>query len=285
MSSQSAINKDVFIPCNERMLVAVEVRRRKKKRMSFLSPVSKGDYATFICVSVTNTRPHQLIISKVKRFSGTSTFTRTSQWVVEQLRQVNGINPNKDSPEFDLVFVNTVDQWVASSAAEKCILVQILYRACQTYWEGKAGSLVKTNRQGPHQVAEAGPSDSSPLSRTQQARRKSFVVPRLPEFINCPSKLTGDASTMNLFIYRCKAFFNHLKNSIIAQQRRSLSKAGQAEARAAGGAVGNVVHRMNVALGERGDRLTPAEDKTLGLVHAAHQLADNAHKRALKYAK
>ncbi|XP_054617128.1 syntaxin binding protein 6 (amisyn), like isoform X2 [Dunckerocampus dactyliophorus] len=284
MSSQSAINKDVFIPCNERMLVAVEVRRRKKKRMSFLSPVSKGDYATFICVSVTNTRPHQLIISKVKRFSGTSTFTRTSQWVVEQLRQVNGINPNKDSPEFDLVFVNTVDQWVASSAAEKCILVQILYRACQTYWEGKAGSLVKTNRQGPHQVAEAGPSDSSPLSRTQQARRKSFVVPRLPEFINCPSKLTGDASTMNLFIYRCKAFFNHLKNSIIAQQRRSLSK-GQAEARAAGGAVGNVVHRMNVALGERGDRLTPAEDKTLGLVHAAHQLADNAHKRALKYAK
>uniref|UniRef100_A0A3Q2Y0G3 Syntaxin binding protein 6 (amisyn), like n=1 Tax=Hippocampus comes TaxID=109280 RepID=A0A3Q2Y0G3_HIPCM len=185
MNIQSTINKEVFIPRNERMLVAVEVQRRKKKRMSFLSPGSKGDYATFICVSVTNTRPHQLLISKVKQFSGSLAFTRTSQWAVEQLRQVNGINPNKDSPEFDLVFVNAVDQWVASSAAEKCILVQILYRACQTYWAGK--------------------------------------------FINCSSKLTG-------------------------------------------------VHQMKVALGERGHKLSAAEDKTVGLVHTAQQLADIAHK-------
>ncbi|XP_061785821.1 syntaxin binding protein 6 (amisyn), like isoform X1 [Nerophis lumbriciformis] len=285
MNSQSAINKDVFIPSNERMLVAVEVRRRKKKRMSFLSHVSKGEYATFICVSVTNTRPLQLIISKVKQFRGSSSFTRTSQWTVEQLRQVNGINPNKDSPEFDLVFVNTVDQWVASSAAEKCILIQILYRACQTYWEGKAGSLVKANRQGTLPVVEAGHSDSSPSSRTRQVRRKSLVVSKPPEFINCPSKLTRDATTMNLFIYRCKAFMNHLKNKIVANQRRLQSKAGQTEERATRSPMGNIVHRMNVAVGERGDRLTTAEDKTLGLVHAAHQLADNAHKRALKSTK
>ncbi|XP_061899480.1 syntaxin-binding protein 6-like isoform X3 [Entelurus aequoreus] len=251
MNSQSAINKDVFIPCDERMLVAVEVRRRKKKRMSFLSHVSKGEYATFICVSVTNTRPLQLIISKVKQFRGSSSFTRTSQWMVEQLRQVNGINPNKDIPEFDLVFVNTVDQWVASSAAEKCILIQILYSACQTYWKGKAGSLVKVNRQGTLPVVEAGHSDSSPSSRTRQVRRKSLVVSKPPEFINCPSKLTR----------------------------------GQTEERATRSPMGNIVHRMNVAVGERGDRLTTAEDKTLGLVHAAHQLADNAHKRALKSTK
>ncbi|XP_061756405.1 syntaxin binding protein 6 (amisyn), like isoform X2 [Nerophis ophidion] len=284
MNSQSAINKDVFIPSNERMLVAVEVRRRKKKRMSFLSHVSKGEYATFICVSVTNTRPLQLIISKVKQFRGSSSFTRTSQWTVEQLRQVNGINPNKDSPEFDLVFVNTVDQWVASSAAEKCILIQILYRACQTYWEGKAGSLLKANRQGTLPVVEAGHSDSSPSSRTRQTRRKSLVVSKPPEFINCQSKLTRDATTMNLFIYRCKAYMNHLKNKIVANQRR-LQSEGQTEERATKSPMGNIVHRMNVAVGECGDRLTKAEDKTLGLVHAAHQLADNAHKRALKSTK
>lgn len=44
---------------------------------------------------VTNTRPHQLFITKVKQFDGSSSFTRRSQWTVEQLRQVNGINPNK----------------------------------------------------------------------------------------------------------------------------------------------------------------------------------------------
>lgn len=42
--------------------------------------------------------------------------------------------------------------------------------------------------------------------------------------------------------------------------------------------MGNVVHRMNVALGERGNRLTRAEDKTVELMHKTQQFADTAHK-------
>ncbi|XP_028253476.1 syntaxin binding protein 6 (amisyn), like isoform X2 [Parambassis ranga] len=232
MNIQSAINKEVFIPRNERLLVAVEVQRRKRKRMSFLPPGAKGDYTTFICVSVTNTRPHQLFITKVKQFDGSSSFTRRSQWTVEQLRQVNGINPNKDSPEFDLVFDNTADQWVASSSAEKCIFVQILYHACQAYWEGKAGLLGKPGKlsiasqrgkvsQSAEHEVRAGPSGHPPASRTLQARRKSYVPPKQTEFINCQSKLTGDACTMNLVIYRCKAFLNRMKNMMAAKQSRS----------------------------------------------------------------
>ncbi|XP_040920636.1 syntaxin binding protein 6 (amisyn), like [Toxotes jaculatrix] len=297
MNIQSAINKEVFIPRDERLLVAVQVQRRKRKRMSFLPTGAKGDYATFICVSVTNTRPHQLLITKVKQFGGSSSFTKRSQWTVEQLRQVNGINPNKDSPEFDLVFDNTVDQWVASSSAEKCIFVQILYHACQTYWEGKAGSLGKAGKLGKlghqrrvsqvtHLEIGAGPSGSSPgiASRTLQARRKSYVPPKQTEFINCQSKLTGDACTMNLVIYRCKAFLNRVKNMMAANQSRSPGR-GQPGQRVAGSIMGNVVQRMNVALGERGDRLTRAEDKTVELMHKAQQFADTAHKLALKYSK
>ncbi|XP_070705849.1 syntaxin binding protein 6 (amisyn), like [Pempheris klunzingeri] len=297
MNIQSAINKEVFIPRDERMLVAVEVRRRKRKRMSFLPTGASGDYTTFICVSVTNTRPHQLLITKVKQFGGSPSFTRRSQWTVEQLRQVNGINPNRDSPEFDLVFDNTVDQWVASSSAEKCIFVQILYHACQTYWEGKAGSLGKTGKPGKvgrqgrasqlaKREAAAGPSDSAPgsASRSLQARRKSYVPPRRAEFINCQSKLTGDACSMNLVIYRCKAFLNRMKNMMVAKQSRSPGR-GQSGQRATGSTMGNVVQRMNVALGERGDRLTRAEDKTVELMHKAQQFADTAHKLALKYSK
>ncbi|GAA6218591.1 syntaxin-binding protein 6-like isoform X2 [Lates japonicus] len=267
MNIQSAINKEIFIPRDERMLVAVEVRRRKRKRMSFLPTGAKGDYATFICVSVTNTRPHQLLITKVKQFGGSSSFTRRSQWTVEQLRQVNGINPNK-----------------------------ILYHACQTYWEGKAGSLGKARKlgklgsqrrasQGAHREIGAGPSEASPgpAFRTLQARRKSYVPPKQAEFINCQSKLTGDACTMNLVLYRCKAFLNRMKN-MIATQSRSPGR-GQPEKRATGSTMGNVVHRMNVALGERGDRLTRAEDKTVELMHKAQQFADTAHKLALRYSK
>jgi len=54
MNIQSVINKEIFIPHDERMLVAVEAQRRKRKRMSFLPARSKGDYSTFICVSGKN---------------------------------------------------------------------------------------------------------------------------------------------------------------------------------------------------------------------------------------
>ncbi|XP_029903003.1 syntaxin binding protein 6 (amisyn), like isoform X2 [Myripristis murdjan] len=294
MNIQSAINKELFIPRDERMLVAVEVRRRKRKRVPFLPTGGTGDYATFICLSVTNTRPPQLVITKVKRFRGSPAFIRRSQWTVEQLRQVNGINPNKDSPEFDLVFDNAVDQWVASSAPEKCIFIQILYHACQTYWAGKAGSLGKTGKLGKQRSlsldaheAKAGSSEApgpAPRSRSLQERRKSYAPPRQTEFINCQSKLTGEACTMNLVIYRCKAFFNRMKNMMVANQGRPQGR-GQSGQRHTGSTMGNVVHRVNMALGERGDRLTRAEDKTVELMHRAQQFADTAHKLALKRSK
>lgn len=53
---------------------------------------------------------------------------------------------------------------------------------------------------------------------------------------------------------------------------------GQPGLRATGSTKGNVVHRLNVALGERGDRLTRAEDKTVELLHKAQHFADSAHK-------
>ncbi|KAM4632866.1 syntaxin binding protein 6 (amisyn), like [Polymixia lowei] len=303
MNIQSAINKEVFIPRDERMLVAVEVRRRKRKRVPFLPTGGRGDYATFICISVTNKKPPQLLITKVKRFTGSTSFTRRSQWTVEQLRQVNGINPKKDCPEFDLVFDNTLDEWVASSSAEKCIFVQILYHACQTYWEGKSGILGKAGTPGKsdtlgksggpgksgrarrmtldsHDI-QAGPSDPlappAPRSRSLPDRRKSYVPPRQTEFVNCQSKLTGDACTMNLVIYRCKAFFNRMKTEMVASRGRPQSK-GRPGQRLPGRTMGSVVQRANLALGERGEKLSRAEDKTVELMHKAQQFADTAHK-------
>lgn len=39
----------------------------------------------------------------------------------------------KDCPEFDLMFENAFDQWVAGSAGEKCTFIQVLHHACQRY--------------------------------------------------------------------------------------------------------------------------------------------------------
>ncbi|KAM3602992.1 uncharacterized protein V6R79_014613 [Siganus canaliculatus] len=282
MNAQSAINKEVFVPRDEQMLVAVEVRRRKRKTMSYLSTGPKEEYKTFLCVSVTSTWPHQLLITKVKQFGDSSSFVRRSQWTVEQLKQVNGINSNKDCPEFDLVFDNTVDQWVASSSAEKCIFVQILYHACQTYWDGKAWNLRKAGkfskkshhrRESKHTQLESPPRSGSKTLRSQE---KAYSPPRQAEFINCQSKLTGDACNFNLVIYRCKAFLNRIRNRMFADQRSP----GQGEPvkRGTRSTVGNIVQRMNMFVEERGDKLCRAEDKTVVLMHKAQQFADTAHK-------
>ncbi|MBN3326256.1 STXB6 protein, partial [Atractosteus spatula] len=133
MSAKSAINKEIFAPHDERMLGAVQVKRRTKKKIPFLATGGQGDYMTYICLSVTNKKPSQVSITKVKQFEGSSSFVRRSQWTIDQLRQVNGIDPNRDCAEFDLVFDNTFDQWVAGSAGEKCTFVQILHHTCQRH--------------------------------------------------------------------------------------------------------------------------------------------------------
>lgn len=46
---------------------------------------------------MTNKKPSHVSITKVKQFQGSSTFVKRSQWTMEQLRQVNGIDSNKVS--------------------------------------------------------------------------------------------------------------------------------------------------------------------------------------------
>lgn len=48
----------------------------------------------------------------------------------------------KDCPEFDLSFDNTVDQWVASSAGDKCTFIQVLHYSCQRYCSEKKPEFV-----------------------------------------------------------------------------------------------------------------------------------------------
>ncbi|XP_036449343.1 syntaxin-binding protein 6 [Colossoma macropomum] len=133
MSARSAINKEIFTPHDERMLAAVQVKRRTKKKIPFLATGGQGDYTTFICLSVTNKKPAQVSITKVKQFEGSSSFVRRSQWTLDQLRQVNGMDPNRDCPEFDLTFENAFDQWVAGSSGDKCMFVQVLHNTCQRH--------------------------------------------------------------------------------------------------------------------------------------------------------
>lgn len=67
--------------------------------MLVLIIVAKQSYLFFFIIifvfTVTNKKPSHVSITKVKRFQGSSAFVKRSQWTVDQLRQVNGIDPNK----------------------------------------------------------------------------------------------------------------------------------------------------------------------------------------------
>ena len=51
----------------------------------------------FFVFPVTNRKPSQLSITKVKQFQGSSAFTKRSMWTIDQLQQINGIDPNRVS--------------------------------------------------------------------------------------------------------------------------------------------------------------------------------------------
>ncbi|XP_050809948.1 syntaxin-binding protein 6 isoform X2 [Gopherus flavomarginatus] len=51
MSAKAAINKEIFAPHDERMLGAVQVKRRTKKKIPFLATGGQGEYLTYICLS------------------------------------------------------------------------------------------------------------------------------------------------------------------------------------------------------------------------------------------
>ncbi|XP_017311111.1 syntaxin binding protein 6 (amisyn), like [Ictalurus punctatus] len=239
MTIQSAISRDIFTPHHEKLLTVIEVRKRRRRRLNFIPAGRKGDYITFLCLSVTNRKPTQVFITKVKQFEFSPQFEKRSHWSLDQLRRVDGIDPDKDSPEFDLVFDHRSDQWVAASSAEKCMFIQILYHLCQHYWRKQIDLSVTAPPVGQKPTTPTSTSTTTPPSTAtttpastsneqtpglKKKQKKGRDAPRPTEFVNCQSKLLGDACSLNIVIYRCKIFLHRMRNSMTSAQEPSHSQ-------------------------------------------------------------
>ncbi|KAM9571536.1 syntaxin-binding protein 6-like isoform 1-T1 [Salvelinus alpinus] len=245
MSAKSAINKEVFTPHDEKMLVAVQVKRRTKKKIPFLATGGQGDYMTFICLSVTNKKPSHVSITKVKQFQGSLSFSKRSMWTIDQLRQVNGCDPNRDCPEFDLAFDNAFDQWVAGSAGEKCTFIQILHHTCQRY----------------------------------SSQSKPEFVNCQPKLLGDDETVDSVVFCCKVFLNRMR------KEVVINSRRqgRHLLLRGNSILHSAADSVTSAVQKASQALNERGERLGRAEEKTGEMKNSAEQFAVTAHKLAMKH--
>ncbi|KAK0150268.1 Syntaxin-binding protein 6 [Merluccius polli] len=207
--------------------------------------------------SVTNKKPSQLSLTKVKQFQGSSAFTRRSQWTIDQLRQINGIDPNKDCPEFDLMFDNAFDQWAASSAGEKCTFVQILHHTCQRYTPSRKPEFVNCQ-------AKLMGGKESPGAANCSA---------VPEPRALLTTVESSASNSR----RRRVFLSKMRKEMVVH-RGHLLRQGNSILHTAADSVTSAVQKASQALNERGERLGRAEDKTADMMNSAEQFAVTAHK-------
>uniref|UniRef100_A0A8C7UMZ1 Syntaxin binding protein 6 (amisyn) n=1 Tax=Oncorhynchus mykiss TaxID=8022 RepID=A0A8C7UMZ1_ONCMY len=288
MSAKSAINKAVFTPHDEKMLAAVQVKRRTKKKIPFLATGGQGDYMTFICLSVTNKKPSHVSITKVKQFPGSSSFAKRSMWTIDQLRQVNGCDPNKDCPEFDLAFDNAFDQWVAGSAGEKCTFIQILHHTCQRYSSQSKPEFVNCQPMGLRTIGPGSSGLGEGLagrdvvpSRTSDScggpgTMHADTVARCTVFLPCHCDCTiGHAHQLSPILFRKKLL---VRSSVLTPRSVFILHS-------AADSVTSAVQKASQALNERGERLSRAEEKTGEMKNSVYAITLLKHNHTLPYSE
>ncbi|KAI4458170.1 sec3/syntaxin-related [Holotrichia oblita] len=114
------LQQEVFLPNKEKIHVLCNVSKfLKKKKCSYL------------CIVSSMNPPLQLSIVQVKQTD--KTFKRKRIWQLGELRSVDGKNDEEHILEFDLQ-LDKVYRWVASTARERKLFIQHLWRQCNKYF-------------------------------------------------------------------------------------------------------------------------------------------------------
>lgn len=146
----------------------------------------------FVVSTVTNKKPAHVSLTKVKQFQGSSAFVKRSQWTLDQLRQVNGIDPHKvmslpiSSDHFSWVCAAWRWFWVHLSAAFLGLcssLTGVLFQDCPEF------DLVFENAFDQWSAGSAG--EKCTFIQVLYHTCQRYCSARKPEFINCQSKLMG----------------------------------------------------------------------------------------------
>nr|XP_022323453.1 exocyst complex component 1-like isoform X2 [Crassostrea virginica] len=115
------LNRDVFLPNDERLIGFVHVTKvgRKKK-------------TSFLCAALSTETPVQARIYQVKKADKTEAYKKKVTWLLRDLKVVDGKSSSKETAEFDLHF-EKVYKWVASSVNDKETFISCLWKLSQRY--------------------------------------------------------------------------------------------------------------------------------------------------------
>ncbi|XP_064636465.1 exocyst complex component 1-like isoform X2 [Lineus longissimus] len=119
------LQKEIFLPTDERLLNVVNVTKPGKKKK-----------ASLLCIAVTTERPVVTSIYQVKKSDRGDTYKKKLSWFLKDLKQVDGKDSAKEIAEFDLHF-EKVYKWVASNLSEKDAFIACLWKLSQRHLSEK----------------------------------------------------------------------------------------------------------------------------------------------------
>ena len=116
------LQREVFLPCDERLLAVLHVTKSGKKKK-----------ASFVCAAVTTEKPIQALICEVKKSERGDSYKKKLSWALRELRVLDAKYVNgKDTAEFEMTF-DKLYKWTASSMTEKYAFIQCLWKLSQRY--------------------------------------------------------------------------------------------------------------------------------------------------------
>ncbi|CAH1777406.1 unnamed protein product, partial [Owenia fusiformis] len=120
------LQREVFLPCDERLIGVVHVNKAGKKKK-----------ASFLCAAVTTEKPVQVFLYLVKKADKGDTYKKKTSWPLRSLRQFDNKDITKDIADFDIVMPDKTFKWTASNIQEKNSFITCLWKLCQRYLQQK----------------------------------------------------------------------------------------------------------------------------------------------------
>ena len=130
------LQRELFAPVDERLLTAINVAdTRKKKRRDYLLCLCGVLLVELLRVihifAVTTARPVAVKLHLVKPTE--TGFMRKREWRLRDMKTIDGINPRKRLPEFELGFADVTFRYSASDFSEKDTFINELFKVpCHT---------------------------------------------------------------------------------------------------------------------------------------------------------
>ncbi|XP_052794557.1 exocyst complex component 1-like isoform X2 [Mya arenaria] len=188
------LQKEVFLPNDERLVGLVNVTQAGKKK--------KSSKHSFLCAALSTSveGTTQVNVYQVKKSDKGETYKKKINWPLKDLKVVDGKDAKKDTADFDLHFEKAF-KWTASSSGERDAFISCLWKHAQRHLTHKP----KFENVPEHLLEEI----IRPVSQGQAPVEGASSVPELEEYQALSNQEEEDLETL---MSKCSAAISNAEN-------------------------------------------------------------------------